>query len=175
MQPTADDGFEDPFNDDDDSDWEDIDEASKGIPTSQSSYLVPNFRKLVIVSSTGIFRRTVRWCMCEGAVTKDIQLLRCRIFPATFKNPSSAFTFEVLDHFRLDSLECNNAAMNFMSKLVRITNEVFPSTVPVSNTCNHHMIRILTEVVMAESLSRAPSCFKTMEGPSQSHPRWCGT
>jgi hypothetical protein len=88
--------------------------------------------KLIIVSSTGIFERWIRWCHCARSSDQYVQLLlRAKLFPASFKNPKTAFTFEVLDHFRLDALECNTAAMNFMSKIRRITNEAFPSRVPV--------------------------------------------
>ena len=52
------------------------------------------------------------------------------IFLASFQRPAMAFTFEVLDHFRLDALECKTAAMNFMSKIARISNEAFPDDVP---------------------------------------------
>ena len=89
--------------------------------------------KLTIVSSTGIFTRWIRWCHCAKSADQYVQLLlRAKLFPASFKNPKTAFTFEVLDHFRLDALECHTAAMNFMSKIGRITDEVFPSRVPVS-------------------------------------------
>src|SRR6202050_1550371 len=88
---------------------------------------------LVIVTSTSIFTRSVRWCHCAKSPDQYVQLLLCaKLFPASFKNPKTAFTFEVLDHFRVDALECKTMAMNFMSKLVQITNEVFPSQVPVS-------------------------------------------
>jgi hypothetical protein len=60
-----------------------------------------------------------------------VQLLRAKLFPASFIHPETAFTFDVLDHFRIDALECKTAAMNFMSKIARISNEAFPATVPV--------------------------------------------
>jgi len=90
---------------------------------------------LIIVSSTGIFKRSVRWCRCTKPLEPYIQLLRAKLFPASFIHPGTAFTFEVLDHFHIDALECKTAAMNFMSKIVRISNEAFPGTVPV-----HHSI-----------------------------------
>jgi hypothetical protein len=91
--------------------------------------------KIVVVASTGIFERSVKWCTCPNAPEKHIQLLRSRLFPATFINPKTAFTFEVLDDFRLDALECNTSALNFMSKLTRRTNETFPGIVPVCTSC----------------------------------------
>ena len=91
--------------------------------------------KIVVVASTGIFERSVKWCTCPNAPEKHIQLLRSRLFPATFIKPKTAFTFEVLDHFRLDALECNTSAHNFMTKLTRRTNEIYPGTVPASTSC----------------------------------------
>lgn len=98
---------------------------------------------LTIVTSTGIFTRTVRWCACVTSPGQYAQLLlRAKLFPASFKHPQTAFTFEVLDHFRIDSLECKTAAMNFMSKIGRITNEAFPSKIPVSRVITLKSVQI---------------------------------
>ena len=100
---------------------------------------------LIIVSSTGIFKRSVRWCHCAKSSDQYVQLLlQAKLFPASFKNPKTAFTFEVLDHFRVDALECKTAAMNFMSKIRRITDEAFPSRVPVSFPINSLEFPLLT-------------------------------
>jgi hypothetical protein len=109
---------------------------------------------LIIVSSTGIFNRSVRWCHCVKSPDQYVQLLlRAKLFPASFKNPKTAFTFEVLDHFRVDALECKTAAMNFMSKIQRITDEAFPSRVPVSLPMRRMIFRYLP--CSAGPLSRA--------------------
>jgi hypothetical protein len=121
-----------PISDDDDDNWEDDDATlNNDFQSSELHLLASDIGKTVIVSSTGIFKCSVRWCTCPNAPERHIQLLRARLFPATFINPKTAFTFEVLDHFRLDALECRTSAMNFMSKLGRRTNEIFPGTVPV--------------------------------------------
>jgi hypothetical protein len=100
---------------------------------------------LIIVSSTGIFTRSIRWCHRAKSPRQYARLLlRAKLFPASWKNPKTAFTFEVLDHFRIDSLECKTAAMNFMSKIRRITNEAFPSKVPVSCLINRNIMPTLT-------------------------------
>jgi len=102
-------------------------------PASEPSGIPQGFRSnIVIISSTGIFKRWIKWCHCAKSSDQYVQLLlRAKLFPASFKNPKTAFTFEVLDHFRVDALECKTSAMNFMSKIGRITNEAFPSQVPV--------------------------------------------
>ena len=47
----------------------------------------------------GAHRLVVRWCACDGAPPKRIQLFRRRWFPATAEDPSSAFTFDMLGLF----------------------------------------------------------------------------
>jgi hypothetical protein len=60
-----------------------------------------------------------------------MQLMRAGLFPATFHNPKTAFTFQVLEEFHLDNLECKTTPSQFFSRLRRLTNEEFPNTVPV--------------------------------------------
>ncbi|KAI0245727.1 hypothetical protein BJV78DRAFT_1092930, partial [Lactifluus subvellereus] len=73
---------------------------------------------LVIISSTGIFHQSIQWCPCAKSLAQYTQLLlHAKLFSASFKNPKTAFTFEVLNHFWVNTLECKTAAMNFMSKI----------------------------------------------------------
>ncbi|KAJ6611065.1 hypothetical protein B0H10DRAFT_1810299 [Mycena sp. CBHHK59/15] len=61
----------------------------------------------------GIFSRHVRWCCCVGEdglpLAPDIQLIDSHFYPATSDKPSTAFTFNVLDEFAIDALECKTA------------------------------------------------------------------
>jgi hypothetical protein len=110
-----------------------------------STTFVESRSNLIIVSSTGIFKCSVRWCHCAKSSDQYVELLlQAKLFPASFKNPKTAFTFEVLDHFRVDALECKTAAMNFMSKIRRITDEAFPSRVPVGFPMNSLEFPLLT-------------------------------
>ncbi|KAG2033074.1 hypothetical protein BDR03DRAFT_872783, partial [Suillus americanus] len=52
------------------------------------------------------------------------------LFPASFTRPKTAFTFAVLDNFLLDNLECGTLAMNYYSKIHRLTSSIFPLMVP---------------------------------------------
>jgi hypothetical protein len=54
------------------------------------------------------------------------------MFPASINRPSTAFTFDVLEHFRVDALLCKTPAQSFYAKLRRFTNDMFPTKVPVS-------------------------------------------
>ena len=131
--------------------------------TSGSSAHLGHRSKLIIVASTGVFKRWIRWCHCAKSSDQYVQLLlRAKLFPASFKNPKTAFTFDVLDHFRLDALECNTAAMNFMSKIRRMTDEAFPSRVPVS--CPMRRIHLPLISCCVGSLSGATQSFQRVEG-----------
>ena len=93
--------------------------------------------EVLIVHSMGIFHHTVRWCMCSGdPPDKPMQLFQSGLFPATFTNTSTAFTFDVLDHFYIDAMECKTAAMSFMAKVRRFTNNAFPHKVLVSQAAS---------------------------------------
>lgn len=133
--------YNDNWDSDDDETFGQESDVFQSIPNVNTPHQSIGTRRMVIVSSTGICNRSVRFCTCTNASDKHIQLLRFRLYPATSHTPTTAFTFEVLDHFRLDALECNTAALGFMSKLTRMTNEVFPSTVPVD--IYHHSIYLL--------------------------------
>ncbi|KAG0696999.1 hypothetical protein DFH29DRAFT_1024097, partial [Suillus ampliporus] len=78
-----------------------------------------------------VFMHNVAWCHCQGSNPQQhLQLLRAGLFPASSTQPKTAFTFEVLDHFLIDALECKTSARSFFEKLTRLTNNVFPDTVP---------------------------------------------
>ncbi|KAG1778007.1 hypothetical protein EV702DRAFT_968763, partial [Suillus placidus] len=86
---------------------------------------------VTIVHSSGVFIHNGAWCHCQDSVPKQhLQLLRAGLFPASSTRPKTAFTFEVLDHFLIDSLECKTSARSFFEKLTRLTNNAFPDTVP---------------------------------------------
>jgi hypothetical protein len=88
--------------------------------------------QLQIVHSNGVCRRNIRYCKCSNAPPRHLQLLRHCLFPASYKKPQTAFTFEVLRHFHIEAMECKVSASAFYSKLKRFTSNAFPDTVPVS-------------------------------------------
>ncbi|KAH9172242.1 hypothetical protein EDB89DRAFT_2114234 [Lactarius sanguifluus] len=72
----------------------------------------------------------VLFCICPNAGANDKQLLQAGLFPSTFKQIETAFTFSVLDDFLADNLECKTTAQQYYSKLQSITNQMFPDHVP---------------------------------------------
>jgi len=88
---------------------------------------------MTIVHTNGVYKRRIQWCKCPNAAIHYVQLLRMRLYPATVQRPQTSFTFDVLDHFYIDSMECKTSANNFYSKLRRLTSNAFPHTVPVAH------------------------------------------
>ncbi|KAI6160720.1 hypothetical protein EDD17DRAFT_1421617, partial [Pisolithus thermaeus] len=88
--------------------------------------------QMTIVHTEGIFSHEVSVCKCPGSDPNDwhLDLLHQRLFPASISKPKTAFTFDVLDHFLIDALECKTSAMSFYQKLKRFTNNAFPERVP---------------------------------------------
>ncbi|KAG0692273.1 hypothetical protein DFH29DRAFT_985846 [Suillus ampliporus] len=113
-------------------DWEDTDD---GGPSAASSCCRNSgcMRKtqIMVVDTSGVHTISIRFCQCADARRPDKQLFEMGLFPASFTRPKTAFTFGLLDDFILDNLECGTSAMNYYSKLWRITSSVFPHLVPL--------------------------------------------
>jgi hypothetical protein len=92
-----------------------------------------------VVHTTGVFRNRIRWCQCEGEPAKDVQLFQMQLFPASHHRPQTAFTFDALDYFYTDAMECKTSASSFIKKVSRLTNNAFPHLVPVCSSILHHL------------------------------------
>ena len=75
--------------------------------------------------NSGIFDMEILYCICTNAVEKDEQLINAGLFPSSFKQIDTAFTFTVLDDFLMDNLECKTTAQQYYSKLQSMTNRMF--------------------------------------------------
>ncbi|KAG1787558.1 uncharacterized protein HD556DRAFT_1246604, partial [Suillus plorans] len=110
--------------------WCDTDDEGDQLTEGPWIPLVNDPRTTTVVDTSGLHSMMIRFCQCAGALSHDMQLFKTSLFPASFTSPKTAFTFAVLDDFLLDNLECGTSAMNFYSKLRRITSSVFPHLVP---------------------------------------------
>jgi hypothetical protein len=88
-------------------------------------------KTLQIVHSNGVCQRRIQYCKCPNALPHHIQLFQHHLFSASYKKPQTAFTFDVLDHFHIQAMECKTSAGAFYAKLKRLTSNAFPDTVPV--------------------------------------------
>ncbi|KAI6097097.1 hypothetical protein F5141DRAFT_1205735 [Pisolithus sp. B1] len=110
--------------------WSDPDPEESGYVTGDgpSNHRKSSQFQMTIVHTEGIFSHEVWVCKCPGSDPNDwhLDLLHQRLFPASISKPKTAFTFDVLDHFLIDALECKTSAMSFYQKLKRFTNNAFP-------------------------------------------------
>ena len=91
-------------------------------------------RMLVIIDISRVHQLVVSWCCCQDAPDHCTQLFEYSLFPASTSQPSTAFTFAVLEYFHVDAVECKTSASNFFNKLRRLTDFSNPQSVPVSKT-----------------------------------------
>jgi hypothetical protein len=86
---------------------------------------------LTVVNCQGVFTMEVLFCACSNRQSKEEQLLGTHLFPATFKQIETVFSFAVLDNFLVDNLECKTTAQQYFSKLQSMTSTMFPDYVQV--------------------------------------------
>jgi len=87
---------------------------------------------LVIVHTNAVHHLPVFLCSCPNAAEPMDQYLEMGFYPSTFKRIETVFTFHVLDDYLLENLECQTSCHHYYSKLRRMTNGIFPRSVPVS-------------------------------------------
>ena len=109
-----------------------LDSGSGNVQRSRTGK--PGNSLMVIVDRHGIFDMEILFCACSDRKKKDEQLVGAGLFPATFKQIETLFTFAVLDDFLADNLECKTTAQQFYSKLQSMTSSMFPHHVPVSQS-----------------------------------------
>ena len=107
----------------------------------QCPNLAPNQKstKLTIAHTNGIHRCKVQWCYCSDAPDQASQLIRARIWPATWKNIRTAFTVPLLRLY--DHLWCISkvSEWDFMQLLQRLSDNAFPDDVTVCSLSSAHI------------------------------------
>jgi hypothetical protein len=120
-----------------DAEWVDMDQGDDSA-MDETIDVGPNAdhkTSLLIVDTAGIFNHHVAWCRCvpDNKPDQAMVLFQHHLFPSSFIRPETAFTFNVLDDFYMESMECKTAAMSFYQKLRRLTSNTFPGNVAVSD------------------------------------------
>ena len=87
-----------------------------------------------VVDTNGIHATHLAFCGCLKCGSKIEQLMRARLFPATARDPRTAFTFATLNNFHIHTLESKKAAYDYLGALRRLTDNSFTADVPV---CYH--------------------------------------
>ncbi|TEB39680.1 hypothetical protein FA13DRAFT_1784375 [Coprinellus micaceus] len=85
---------------------------------------------MTVAHTNGMHQVPVFSCQYDNAPTKDIQLLRSGLYPSTSKNTKMVFSIQLLMHFQLMLVDGHVSVEKYMAILCRLTNYVFPRTVP---------------------------------------------
>ena len=119
-----------------DDDWEDEDDSDgscdlpRFLPRAPSTDGAGN-PFLTVVHSNGFHSLPVVWCNCaKNDRHRDVQLLDLQLYPASYTNIRTVFTFSCLDNHRYDNLECKSSHYQYHSKLRRLTCPDYPDASP---------------------------------------------
>ena len=133
---------DDPSPNDEEDDFRLSDKSLKPKDTCPNSNDIAAGQVITIVDISGVHRMVIRTCCCvSNRDADDIQLLRMGFMAASYSRIRTAFTFRVLDDFRLSNLECHTSAYQYFKKLRRMTSPAFPHLVLVS--MGHNILSIL--------------------------------
>lgn len=117
--------------------WEDEDSSECKGPIPR---LLPRHPKydsagskfITVVNVSGFHHILVVWCSCADQSTfntHEMQLLDLRLYPTSYTDVNTVFTFDVLNDNRLDNLECKSSIYQYHQKLRRKTSSAFPDYV----------------------------------------------
>ncbi|KZV97162.1 hypothetical protein EXIGLDRAFT_670364 [Exidia glandulosa HHB12029] len=78
-------------------------------------------RAFTIVDTNGVHSIRVIYCRCPHAALDPFQLLGASLYPATWDSPRTAFTFRLMKHYHLDSLQSRKPAYDYWAVIRRLT------------------------------------------------------
>lgn len=82
-----------------------------------------------VVHTNGIHHLAMVSCECRGQGNVPLDLMACRMAPASFERIRTLFSGQMLDYFRLCNLELKASAYQFYQLLRRITMPMCPAEV----------------------------------------------
>ena len=126
---------------------------------------------LMVFDLSGVHCLVVRYCGCEAALSKAVQLFNVHWFLATINRPATAFTFNFLNFFHSlqDQNKCN--PYNFYNTIVQRLNPagLDPQIVLLLFT----LFAVLSLTSPPASLQRNNTCPPPLELPPPPQARWC--
>ncbi|KAF8189627.1 hypothetical protein K438DRAFT_2019047 [Mycena galopus ATCC 62051] len=79
---------------------------------------------VIIIDTNGVHRTKVYFCAHTTESRVDA-FMKARMFPATFLQPETAYTFEVMKQFQIFHLESKISAYDYCGSLMRLTDNAF--------------------------------------------------
>jgi hypothetical protein len=106
-------------------------------------------RLFTVMDANGVHSVRIVYCgCCEQPPNKLRQLLRAGLFPASTRDPLTAFTITVLKQFELHNLVSKKAAYDYVNAIRRLSDNAFAGDVPVG--------RLFTSGAVSDALSQDP-------------------
>jgi hypothetical protein len=104
-------------------------------PPSKSQFLPSHCFHINLVDLNGIHGAKVQYCRCKSGwkELKSEQLLQAGFFPATPKDPGTAFSFQLMKHYQNHS----PVLYQFAEGLRKDTDSALPSDIPVRRLSVH--------------------------------------
>ena len=119
-----------------DDDWEDVDSPQQDhhprfFPRPPPTDGAGN-PFVTVVHNNGFHVLPIVWCKCteQDDNGRELQLLDLHLYPASFLNIKTLFTFSCLDDHRYDYLECKSSHYQYHNKLRRLTCPEYPDAAP---------------------------------------------
>ncbi|KAK7044982.1 hypothetical protein R3P38DRAFT_3308726 [Favolaschia claudopus] len=106
----------------------------------------------VILDPNGIHSVGLDYCGCGQSGSREVQLLRAQLWPATTTNPRTATTFSLLRHFHILSFESKCAILEFYQTLARLSDNLHYKK---EKNRYHELRRIIREWKNVRMLKRA--------------------
>lgn len=132
------------------------------------------FIPMTMMHVNGLHSTRVAFCRCGTTHPDHVeQLVAVRLFPATVDIPETAFTFECLDDFQIQSLTSKKLAHDYVWAKRRQTNPLSPYTVKVqvSNGASQQLLYICKiRDIWAEKYRHARECLLVL-GADPAHYR----
>jgi hypothetical protein len=119
---------------------------------------------ITVLDVNGFHEIDISSCGCDSSELLDLQMFSSRLFAASTDNPKTAFTFDVLEQYRLVNLEAKITAHSFMQALVRLTTDEYIGAWPSKVSCKFSAINHLTNIGSWQGISSSDSTMELPDG-----------
>ncbi|KAJ7747582.1 hypothetical protein B0H14DRAFT_3514007 [Mycena olivaceomarginata] len=91
----------------------------------------PTIARFTVGDHNGFHTAYIEFCDCRrpGDYARWQQLIAVRLFPATFEQPQTAFTFTAMKQFHVHSLASKKSAYDYVRALCQLSNNAAPDTI----------------------------------------------
>ncbi|KAJ6526481.1 hypothetical protein DFH09DRAFT_1095195 [Mycena vulgaris] len=101
-----------------------------GCPCEKADPKNPKVREFTIGDHNGFHTVDIQFCECSTAdPEKWKQLVAVQLFPATFKQPQTAFTFTAMKEFHTHTLASKKSAYDYVKALTKLTDNAHPRSI----------------------------------------------